>query len=97
MLTHKQMIASIKKQKKNTKGGTLKLAGQGKKKKKRGPSKNPWIIHVKNTMAKNKGMPLQTVIGIAKKTYKKGSGVTLAGAGVTLAGAGKKKKRYRKR
>ncbi len=64
----------------------IRMPGTGKKtKNERGPSTNPWIIHIKSTMAKNPGMPLQTVIGIAKNTYKKGSGARV--------GAGKRKRK----
>ena len=32
---------------------------------------NPWLAHVKATMAKHKGMKFREVLKHAKKTYKK--------------------------
>lgn len=30
---------------------------------------NPWLIHVKKTLAKHKGKPFKEILKIAKKTY----------------------------
>jgi hypothetical protein len=44
-------------------GGTLKLAGQGKK-------TSPWILHVKK-VSKEKGISYKEAMKVAKSTYKK--------------------------
>ena len=57
-------------------GGALRLAGQGRRKRrgrgtKLGSKRNPWLVHVKNVQRRNPLMLYKNILKLAKKSYRK--------------------------